>query len=101
MATIHDVALRAGVSPKTVSRELKDHDSVKARTRERVRVAMNAVGAWNTKEAAGKISVPYLAQHSLVIRESKGPVRKACAGRAIHPVPAINVGVTDTIWEVA
>ncbi len=28
MATIHDVALRAGVSPKTVSRVLNDHESV-------------------------------------------------------------------------
>jgi len=43
MATMHDVALRAGVSPKTVSRVLNDHDSVTARTRERVRAAMKAL----------------------------------------------------------
>ncbi|WP_419254626.1 LacI family DNA-binding transcriptional regulator [Caulobacter sp. ErkDOM-YI] len=42
MATIHDVALRAEVSPKTVSRVPNDHESVTARTRERVRAAMKA-----------------------------------------------------------
>jgi LacI family transcriptional regulator len=43
MATIHDVALRAGVSPKTVSRVLNEHESVTARTRERVRDAIQAL----------------------------------------------------------
>ncbi len=43
MATIHDVALRAGVSPKTVSRVMNDHESVTAKTRERVREAMRAL----------------------------------------------------------
>jgi LacI family transcriptional regulator len=40
MTTINDVAERAGVSPKTVSRVLNDHESVSARTRDRVRAAM-------------------------------------------------------------
>jgi LacI family transcriptional regulator len=40
MTTITDVAERAGVSPKTVSRVLNDHDSVSAKTRDRVRAAM-------------------------------------------------------------
>jgi LacI family transcriptional regulator len=44
MTTITDVAERAGVSPKTVSRVLNDHDSVSARTRDRVRTAMNDLG---------------------------------------------------------
>ena len=44
MATIHDVAERADVSPKTVSRVLNDHDSVSAKTRDRVRAAMQELG---------------------------------------------------------
>lgn len=40
MTTINDVAERAGVSPKTVSRVLNDHESVSAKTRDRVRSAM-------------------------------------------------------------
>ena len=39
--------------------------------------AMNKLRAWNANEAARRFSAPYLAQHSLVIRESTGPVRKA------------------------
>lgn len=168
MATIHDVALPAEVSTKTVLRMLNDHESVRARTRERVRAAMKALDyhpiamarhlrsstaacevieylfslgherighifghpvhaamiwpsltslrqpfveiaqramnkpdAWNANEAARRFSPPSLAQHSLAIRESTGPVRKALAGRAIQAAPAINLGVTDTIWEVA
>jgi LacI family transcriptional regulator len=44
MPTIHDVALRAGVSPKTVSRVLNDHSSVSRKTRDLVQGAMRALG---------------------------------------------------------
>ncbi|PXA88240.1 LacI family transcriptional regulator [Caulobacter sp. D4A] len=44
MSTIHDVAQRAGVSAKTVSRVLNDHASVTAKTRDKVREAMSALG---------------------------------------------------------
>lgn len=44
MTTINDVAERAGVSPKTVSRVLNDHESVSAKTRDRVQAAMRDLG---------------------------------------------------------
>lgn len=44
MATIYDVAKRAGVSAKTVSRVLNDAGPVGARTREAVRAAMQELG---------------------------------------------------------
>lgn len=44
MATIHDVAERAGVSAKTVSRVLNAHESVSGKTRDKVREAMTALG---------------------------------------------------------
>ncbi|RAK50831.1 LacI family DNA-binding transcriptional regulator [Phenylobacterium deserti] len=44
MATIRDVALRAGVSVKTVSRVLNEHESVRGRTRDKVRQAMQLLG---------------------------------------------------------
>ncbi|PLR24935.1 LacI family transcriptional regulator [Caulobacter zeae] len=44
MTTIHDVAKRAGVSAKTVSRVMNDHASVTTKTRDKVREAMAALG---------------------------------------------------------
>jgi LacI family transcriptional regulator len=37
--------------------------------------AMQAFAAWNANEGAGKTNTPFLAQHSLVVRESTGPAR--------------------------
>jgi LacI family transcriptional regulator len=42
--TLRDVAARAGVSPMTVSRVLRDHPRVTERTRERVLAAVDALG---------------------------------------------------------
>lgn len=44
MATIYDVAKKAGVSPKTVSRVLNQDAPVSQKTREAVTAAMNALG---------------------------------------------------------
>ncbi|MDG3141389.1 LacI family transcriptional regulator [Streptococcus suis] len=44
MATIKDVAERAGVNPSTVSRVLRDNQSISARTKEKVRKAMAELG---------------------------------------------------------
>ncbi|WP_306119532.1 MULTISPECIES: LacI family DNA-binding transcriptional regulator [unclassified Roseitalea] len=44
MATIYDVAKRAGVSPKTVSRVLNDDAPVNANTRKAVKTAMGELG---------------------------------------------------------
>lgn len=42
--TIKDVAKEVGVAPSTVSRVLKDHPSISAETKERVRKAMDKLG---------------------------------------------------------
>lgn len=42
--TLKDVALRAGVSPSTVSRTCKDHRSISEETKEKVRQAMAELG---------------------------------------------------------
>ena len=42
--TIKDVAKEVGVAPSTVSRTLKDHPSISAETKERVRKAMDKLG---------------------------------------------------------
>lgn len=44
MATIKDVAKRAGVSPSTVSRTLKDNQAISEETKVKVRVAMDELG---------------------------------------------------------
>lgn len=44
MATIKDVAERAGVNPSTVSRVLKDNRSISEKTKEKVRKAMAELG---------------------------------------------------------
>ena len=44
MATIKDVAKRAGVSPSTVSRTLKDNPSISKETKAKVRAAMDELG---------------------------------------------------------
>ncbi len=44
MATIKDVARRAGVSPSTVSRTLKDNPSISKETKAKVRAAMDELG---------------------------------------------------------
>lgn len=44
MATIKDVAERAGVNPSTVSRVLKDNHSISEKTKEKVRKAMAELG---------------------------------------------------------
>lgn len=44
MATIKDVAKRAGVSPSTVSRTLKDNPSISEETKVKVRAAMDELG---------------------------------------------------------
>jgi LacI family transcriptional regulator len=37
--------------------------------------AMQTFAAWSANEGAGKTNTPFLAQHSLVVRESTGPAR--------------------------
>ena len=44
MATIKDVAKRAGVSPSTVSRTLKDSPAISEETKVKVRAAMDELG---------------------------------------------------------
>ena len=44
MATIKDVAKRAGVSPSTVSRTLKDNQAISEETKVKVRAAMDELG---------------------------------------------------------
>ncbi|AXQ78925.1 LacI family transcriptional regulator [Streptococcus chenjunshii] len=44
MVTIKDVAHKAGVNPSTVSRVLKDHQSISLKTKEKVRKAMRELG---------------------------------------------------------
>lgn len=44
MATIKDVARKAGVSPSTVSRTLKDNPSISKETKAKVRAAMDELG---------------------------------------------------------
>lgn len=44
MATIKDVAKRAGVSPSTVSRTLKDNSAISEETKVKVRAAMDELG---------------------------------------------------------
>ncbi|MEX2785468.1 LacI family DNA-binding transcriptional regulator [Streptococcus sp. H49] len=44
MVTIKDVAHKAGVNPSTVSRVLKDHQSISIKTKEKVRKAMRELG---------------------------------------------------------
>ena len=44
MATIKDVAKRAGVSPSTVSRTLKDYQAISEETKVKVRAAMDELG---------------------------------------------------------
>ena len=41
MATIKDVAQKAGVSPSTVSRTLKDNPAISEETKNKVRAAMD------------------------------------------------------------
>jgi len=54
MATIQEVAKRAGVSVKTVSRVMNDHENVSAETRARVYEAMQALG-YRPSEAARQL----------------------------------------------
>ena len=49
MATIKDVAKRAGVSPSTVSRTLKDNQAISEETKVKVRAAMDDLGNWEMK----------------------------------------------------
>ena len=44
MATIKDVAKKAGVSPSTVSRTLKDNPAISEETKNKVRAAMEELG---------------------------------------------------------
>ena len=44
MATIKDVAQKAGVSPSTVSRTLKDNPAISEETKNKVRAAMDELG---------------------------------------------------------
>ena len=44
MATIKDVAKKAGVSPSTVSRTLKDNPAISEETKIKVRAAMDELG---------------------------------------------------------
>ena len=44
MATIKDVAKKAGVSPSTVSRTLKDNPAISEETNIKVRAAMEELG---------------------------------------------------------
>ena len=44
MATIKDVAKKAGVSPSTVSRTLKDNSAISEETKIKVRAAMEELG---------------------------------------------------------
>jgi LacI family transcriptional regulator len=43
--------------------------------------ALQTFSAWNANDAAGKGAAPFLAQHSLIIRESTGPVRSKAPPR--------------------
>ena len=125
MATIHDVALRAGVSPKTISRVLNDQDSVTARTRERVRAAMkaldnrpNAVARHlrsNTAPSMGVLLCDLTSGdqsrfHHAMLLASVETGRHLLLALFDGPVPGwqdrlkafvTKSGVTDTIWEVA
>ena len=43
--------------------------------------ALQTLGAWSVNEGAGKTNTPFLARHSLVVRESTGPVRSGAPPR--------------------
>jgi len=71
MATIMDVAARAGVSIKTVSRVLNEHENVSAETRERVHDAMRALN-YRPSDAARQLRGQAPANVGVLLEDPSG-----------------------------
>ncbi|MES1199875.1 MAG: LacI family DNA-binding transcriptional regulator [Pseudomonadota bacterium] len=71
MATIMDVAARAGVSIKTVSRVLNEHENVSAETRERVHEAMRALN-YRPSDAARQLRGQAPANVGVLLEDPSG-----------------------------
>ncbi|HVZ98969.1 MAG TPA: LacI family DNA-binding transcriptional regulator [Caulobacterales bacterium] len=71
MATIMDVAARAGVSIKTVSRVLNDHENVSEETRERVHDAMRALN-YRPSDAARQLRGQGPANVGILLEDPSG-----------------------------
>ncbi|ESQ73605.1 LacI family DNA-binding transcriptional regulator [Asticcacaulis sp. AC402] len=72
MATIYDVAERAGVSAKTVSRVVNEDKAVKASTRERVLEAMDQLGYRRNMQARQLRMGPGVASIGILLEDPAG-----------------------------